>query len=118
MVARTPGAAAHTRASATSPRARSRPTNARLAPLAPSTIAAASPIPEVAPVITQVLPRMASFRWEARRSPQGGGALDDPMPGAGRSAGRALLDLLPDRRRRLTVDRQAIVLLEAPDRGL
>src|SRR5262249_54105029 len=38
--------------------------------------------------------------------------------GAARSARRALLDLLPDRRGRLAVDRHAVILLEASDRGL
>src|SRR5215813_9187859 len=53
-----PGPQADRRASAASPRARSRATSTRRAPICASRSAATWPIPDVAPVMTTVLPRM------------------------------------------------------------
>ena len=49
------------RASAASPRARERPTSTSRAPLPASLSAVSNPIPEVAPVITQIFPSMPAI---------------------------------------------------------
>src|SRR6266516_3049614 len=65
------GARALIRASAASPRTGSRPTSTSRAPLAASRSAVTSPIPEVAPVMTQSLPSMPAIghpHWRCRHS--------------------------------------------------
>src|SRR5712691_163268 len=63
-----PGPRLLARASAFSPRFRSRATSTRRAPMAASVSAATRPIPEVAPVMTTVLPRMdASAQFNPTR---------------------------------------------------
>src|SRR5215475_14131427 len=67
-----PGPHADRRASSASPRARSRATSTRRAPICASRSAATWPIPDVAPVMTTVLPRMeASCRCRPYDDPGG-----------------------------------------------
>src|ERR1700722_12626127 len=75
---------------AASPLARSRPTSTRRAPSAASFWAVARPMPEVAPVITQVLPPSAAMSGRRRRG-RGDEVLDQPPDAFGYRRERLLV---------------------------
>src|ERR1700730_17182612 len=94
------GARPRIRATAASPRAGSRPTSTSRAPMAASRSAVISPIPEVAPVMTQSLPSMAAIGHPPCRLPaldNGPGHFGHPPNGARSMAERLTLPALLDR---------------------